>query len=240
MSGQDQAAEALREKLKKLNLETVDDISFQVHCKEWAKDIPCDAAFLKAEWKRARAKRGAELKALREKTDPWTDAKFALLGVRGEDIVFLDKVTRQVICGPPTRQRLLQLEDEEFFESIAPGEKVGINWDRAISEVSQRAKKEGIFDTARIRGRGAWLDRPVGMDNSRLVLHCGDKLIVDGKTLPPGRSDSYVYVAGVPINIPAQLPSPLSLREADQFCKRCVACTGAIHRSIQCCWGAGS
>jgi hypothetical protein len=211
MSGQaDQATEALRTKLEALKLETIDDLSFQANYKEWAKEIPCDIAFIKSEWKRARAKRAAELKAPREKSDPWASAQFTLLGVRGEDIYFHDHITNQVLVGPPTKQRLLQLEDDNFFYSIAPGAKERINWDAAIAEVSMRAKKQGIFDPSRIRGRGAWLDEIAG--TATLVLNCGDRLLVDGKTLPLGQSGRYVFVAGVPCDI--KLPPPLTVEGA--------------------------
>jgi len=206
----DQATEALRTKLKALKLETVDDLSFQAHHKQWAKNLPCDVAFLKAEWKRARAKRAAELKAPREKSDPWASAQFTPLGVRGEDIHFYDRITNQVLIGPPTKQRLLQLESDSFFYSLSPGAKGRIDWDGAIAEVSLRAKKQGLFDPSRIRGRGAWLDEIAGAET--LVLNCGNHLLVDGKTLPLGASGRCVYVAGVPLDI--KLPPPLTVEGA--------------------------
>jgi putative DNA primase/helicase len=212
MSAEEQATDELRAKLNELKLETVDDLTFQANYKKWAeelRDFGCDVAFLKAEWKRARAKRAAQLKTPRAKSDdPWAAAEFTLLGVRGEDIYFHDRITNQVIVGPPTKQRLLQLGDEGFFYDIAPSGKEGrIDWDGVISKVSWRAKQEGVFDASRIRGRGAWLDEIAGVQN--LVLNCGDHLLVDGMALPLGRSSSHVYVSGVAINI--KLPAPLTV-----------------------------
>jgi putative DNA primase/helicase len=207
MSGQDQATEKLREELEKLKLETVDDLSFQANQKKWAKDLGCSIAFLKSEWKRARAKRAADLKTPREKSDPWANAQFSPLGVRGEDVYFHDRITNQILVGPPTKQRLLQLESDAFFRAISPGAEGRIDWDGAIADISLLARNQGIFDSNRIRGRGAWLDEIAGTQS--LVLNCGNHLLVDGKALPLGQSGRHVYVSGVSMNI--KLPAPLTV-----------------------------
>lgn len=61
-------------------------------------------------------------------------------------------------------------------------------WDLTASEMLRISAEIGTFDARRIRGRGAWLDR------GRIVYHCGDVLIVDGKPTPIGKFKSeFIY-----------------------------------------------
>jgi hypothetical protein len=194
---QAEAARVLDEKIAELKLPLMDEVSFQANRKRLAKELGCEVPFLKARYQAERARRAAELNgaaAPREQIDPWAAVPFTLLGVRGENAFFFDHVTKQIVWGPPTKQRLLQLADDKFYFRIAPGKR-GINWDGAISQVSARARAAGIFDIGRIRHRGAWLDRIDGTD--KLVLNIGDQLLVDGKLLPLGwgPSGKHIYAA---------------------------------------------
>lgn len=53
-----------------------------------------------------------------------------------------------------------------------------------------QAAKSGLFDPERdLRGEGVWrADDDIG-----LIVHCGDRLLIDGEYLPPGRYGRYVY-----------------------------------------------
>ncbi len=73
----------------------------------------------------------------------------------------------------------------------------------------RRAELAGIYDTSRIRGRGAWWDTNIA------ILHVGDALIIEGKriplaSLPSGRN---IYEAAAPL--PIDMDSPLDAEEAN-------------------------
>ena len=55
--------------------------------------------------------------------------------------------------------------------------KGGIKWDDAADELMCQCRDVGIYDTSRVRGRGAW------MDNGRAVLHLGNRMVVDGRSV---------------------------------------------------------
>jgi putative DNA primase/helicase len=69
-----------------------------------------------------------------------------------------------------------------------------IKWDLAIDALMNDCRRMGIYQPDRLRGRGAWLDK------GRMVVHLGDRLIVDGKEqeliLPESR---HIYEAAQPI-----------------------------------------
>lgn len=89
-----------------------------------------------------------------------------------------------------------------------------IDWDEAIDWLMTECKRLGIYDPAKIRGRGAWID------DGRAVLHVGDCLIVDGQRAPLNLPDSrYVYEAA--IRLGAFRDSPLATREANRLMELC-------------------
>lgn len=95
-------------------------------------------------------------------------------------------------------------------------DKGGIRWDAAADELMCSCRDIGIYDSSKVRGRGAWMDR------GRAVLHLGNRMVVDGASvglmLPGSR---YVYEAAQPL-IP-EIVAPLSTSEAHKLvgiCKR--------------------
>jgi putative DNA primase/helicase len=230
---QGQDAEALlRQKIKDLHLEGVDDVRFQAHYAQWAEELSCSKSFLKSEHKKARAKFGAFFKAhsissgAAANPNLWSETRFKFLGVRGEDAYFLDN-RNQVISGPPSRQRLLQLEDANLWRKNWPGAKDGTtDWDGVISDVAERARQAGIFDPTWIHGRGAWLEPILSnrQQHEDLVLHCGDRLLIAGQRQELGQR-SYIYAAGPPLGLPPRLPPPLSI----EGCKLISQAVGGLH-----------
>lgn len=90
---------------------------------------------------------------------------------------------------------LTSLAPKEFWQSWFPG-KGGVDWLGAISYLFHSKYAKHVFDSKKLRGRGAWID------NGRIVLHMGNRLIIDGaetKSVDLQNSD-YVYEAGNPIN----------------------------------------
>lgn len=74
-----------------------------------------------------------------------------------------------------TDNALVELAHPNWWETHFAGEKGGINKKMALSWLFTQAQKRGIYDPECVRGRGAWLDQ------GRLVVHLGDRLLVDGK-----------------------------------------------------------
>ncbi len=92
--------------------------------------------------------------------------------------------------------------------------KTGIAWDAAIDDLMSKCRDVGVFDPARIRGRGAWID------DGRSVLHLGGYLIVDGDKQPLMLAGSrYVYEAGKQLF--SGVPAPLSSKSANELVKLC-------------------
>ena len=51
----------------------------------------------------------------------------------------------------------------------------GADWDRAADSLISLCMQQGVYDPDRVRGRGAWYDK------GRVIVHLGDRLIVDNK-----------------------------------------------------------
>lgn len=101
---------------------------------------------------------------------------FKILGFDGDLYYYHALSTGQVIKlsrSAHTSTNLFALAPLNYWETIYPGQR-GANWNMAASDLITRAGQLGPYDSARIRGRGAWFDQ------NRSVLHLGDVLIVDG------------------------------------------------------------
>lgn len=86
----------------------------------------------------------------------------------------------------------------------------------AFDKMKEIAVNKGVFqEEDRVRGCGAW------MDAGRVVLHCGDRLLVDGvETLPRDIKGHYVYTAAsqrFKCNV-----EPLSNKEAQKLREICM------------------
>lgn len=102
---------------------------------------------------------------------------FITLGFNDGYGYFLPKRTEQVTkfsLGSLRKQHLLQLASLAWWESFFPS-KNGIDWDAAYDYINRACEREGIYDPANQRGRGAWYD------NGRSVLHLGDRLMIDNQ-----------------------------------------------------------
>lgn len=86
----------------------------------------------------------------------------------------------------------------------------------ALNKMTAIAIKRGVFSPwARIRGCGAWIDA------DRVILHCGDKLLVNGvETQPRNITGKYVYTAAESLFKPHK--SPLSNAEAQKLRQICT------------------
>lgn len=144
--------------------------------------------------------------------DPLEDAPFRMLGHDGERYYYLDNEGLRVRAIPAaghTKAQLVVIADKLWWERTYPmrnkdGRVVGANWERAGNDLLRAQHRIGIYDTDRLRGRGAWFDA------GRSVLHMGDRLIVDGaeariREFPT----TYIYEAGKAYDLTAG-QSPLT------------------------------
>ncbi|WP_246265288.1 PriCT-2 domain-containing protein [Aromatoleum diolicum] len=141
-------------------------------------------------------------------------AGFLILGYDRELIFVYSRERRQVIT--TTVQRLsreaglIELADLLWWEMqfTEPGKdfkpKVAANW------IARIAGRRGVYESDRVRGRGAW------WDDGRLVFHLGDQLIVDGV---PAEIDSFksrfVFEARPALMAPSAVP--LNCREGEDL-----------------------
>lgn len=143
------------------------------------------------------------------------------LGYDRDVFFYYSRAARQVIplsAGHHSKNALMALASVAHYwqRSIWVSDKGAIKWDEAVDHLMGECRQMGIFDTDRLRGRGAWLD------NGRSVLHTGDKLIVDGEVSPlmlPG--SVHVYEAAKSLS--RLVAAPLAVREAHKLvgiCKR--------------------
>ncbi len=140
-------------------------------------------------------------------------APFQVLGYNGGTFYYLPRGSRQVVelrADQHTKLHFLRLAPLQYWEASYANKK-GVEWDMAANAMIRTAEAAGIYDTARIRGRGAW------WDGAGAVLHVGDAVITAGvkiplASLPSGR---FIYEASSPL--PIDMDSPLDAEEANRI-----------------------
>lgn len=131
---------------------------------------------------------------------------------------FFSHMTETIIRYQSTQlgneHNIKEIAPAEYWESLFPSKtrKLDIS---SISEMLRRACREtGVFDAGKIRGRGAWIDQ------GRILIHAGNRLIVDGNPvslLELKSNFAYQKKAGLDI----RLPSPLKSKEANRLIEVC-------------------
>ena len=87
-----------------------------------------------------------------------------------------------------TKLNLIQIAPLNHWEKRHPAAKAGVDWDAAADSFTDMSIRAGLYNADRIRGRGAW------MDEGRIVIHAGEHLIVDGRTIPTDEMPSkFIY-----------------------------------------------
>lgn len=126
-------------------------------------------------------------------------AEFQILGYNQGGYFYLPRGSRQVVelrAEQHSKLQLLRLAPLNFWEHEYANKK-GVDWDMAANALIRKCEAVGVYDTSRIRGRGAW------WDTDHAVLHLGDQLVTAGRALPimdvpAGR---YIYEAAAPMPI---------------------------------------
>jgi hypothetical protein len=128
---------------------------------------------------------------------------------------------------------LCRLAPLAYWETLYPSKR-GVNWTAAASDLFSRQAAIGMFDPDLLRGRGIW------WDDSRCVLHLGDRLVVDGHSQPLSTPSPAVSTTSAvqPWWAPVR-PSRSAMRRPS-WCSRSPSVSIGKCRPPGCCWPAGS
>lgn len=130
-----------------------------------------------------------------ESPNPFTGAPFKLLGYNRGEYFYLPHGTKQikVLKAPEhTKAHLMELAKLQWWQGSEFANKSGFDTDAAANAMIQINQGIGVYDSGKIRGRGAWFD------DGRSIVHVGDELIVDGKTVKIEKIKSeFVYEKSV-------------------------------------------
>ncbi|MDR3736052.1 MAG: hypothetical protein P4L10_11015 [Acidobacteriaceae bacterium] len=96
-----------------------------------------------------------------------------------------------------SKNNMLALASLSYWEqSRFTTDKGAVKWDEAIDDLMMQCRRVGIYDTDRIRGRGAWLD------NGRALLHLGNRIISNGQDVGLTMDGSkFVYESAKPLSV---------------------------------------
>jgi putative DNA primase/helicase len=116
------------------------------------------------------------------------------------------------------KSHFLQLANLEWWANGFGDDRGRIDWDSAQNAIMGACIAQGIYDPARVRGRGAWTD------SGRVVLHLGNRLMIDGKShpitkLPRNFKSYYFYENAKAMDGPGQA----ALSDDLAFKIRCIA-----------------
>lgn len=115
-----------------------------------------------------------------------------------------------------TKLNLLSIAPLSFWQREYPPakESEGAMWDMAANALMRQCENAGVYDTEKVRGRGAW------WDDGRSLLHVGGALIIDGEQRPlTDPSARFIYEAAPALHI--DMHDPLSPREASELAALC-------------------
>ena len=144
---------------------------------------------------------------------PENNSHFSILGYnRDTYYIFQHRKCQiaEITAGKMSEIGLIELADLSWWEMNFPGERTKIDTKAAAQFIIRTAEKRGIYDTTRIRGRGAWVDA------GRMVYHHGAYLSVDGQPMDVTKIKSrYVYELNQSLPFPADVP--LTNAEGEQL-----------------------
>lgn len=119
---------------------------------------------------------------------------FLLLGHDRGTYFYLPRESCQVLsltAAQHNKNHFFQLADIQWWIDGFADEKGRIDWDSAANHIMRTCMAQGIYDPSRVRGRGAWADA------DRVILHLGNRLVIDGVSSPitklPSTFSSYFF-----------------------------------------------
>ncbi len=142
------------------------------------------------------------------------DAPFRCLGHDRENYYYFAEGKQCVVAlspGAHTKANLIGIASQFYWKTeFRKGKADDFEVDVASDAMMRRCEQVGFFNPGKIRGRGAWYD------DGRVVVHLGDRVIVDGRATVPSAVDSrYVYERGS--EMAADLSQPLNNKDAYRF-----------------------
>ena len=147
---------------------------------------------------------------------PEDNEYFCCLGFNDNQYYYQPHQTGQVVSlsrsAHGSGANLCALAPLAYWETLYPS-KTGVNWTAAASSLFAKNHAVGFYDPTLLRGRGFW------WDDDRSLLHLGDRIIVDGDTIPSTTKLSnsrYNYQRLVSLKGP-KINSPLGDNEARQI-----------------------
>lgn len=113
----------------------------------------------------------------------------------------------------PSFDRLVALGPLEYWEATFPADRRtgGVDWPRSVSDLAAAADLAGVFDPAKVRGRGVW------RDGGRIIWHLGDRLEVDGIETPIADLESSSHYLRLPALAIDPATAPLSHEHGQQI-----------------------
>lgn len=152
------------------------------------------------------------------------EAPYRMLGYNGEYFYFLPHGSQQIKALTATALgqsanllTLAPLDHWKISSGISEADKMKPeHWQMHVNGIVQRSYDIGVFDLARIRGRGAWIDK------GRNILHVGNKVYIDGEAVPPETVQSrYLYPRDLDMDVQYVRPaSNASSHELVKICER--------------------
>ncbi|WP_439580181.1 hypothetical protein [Elioraea sp.] len=134
--------------------------------------------------------------------------RFFVWGREGQQVLELS--ARELERAGP----LMQLAPLSWWEAFYPARE-GFAMRSAANDLIRACHRVGVFDPARVRGRGAWLD------DGRVVLHLGNRLLVDGVPHEVGGfPTACIYERARPLDL--HLGEPLAAAEAAPLMDACM------------------
>ena len=135
---------------------------------------------------------------------PEANGYFTILGYnRGTYYVFQHgkRQIAEITKGDLGEVGLIELAPLNWWEQNFPGDRSKIDTKMAAEFIIRTAEQRGIFDTEKIRGRGAWID------DGRVVYHHGSHLSVAGQPVDVTKIKSnFVYELAKSMQLPADEP----------------------------------
>jgi hypothetical protein len=152
-------------------------------------------------------------------------APFEMVGFDKGQYYYYPRGTCQVMSMPQASHgattNLLSLAGLGWWEDKFPkcnkdGEVIGVEWQRAIDWLFREQQRKGVFDVDKLRGLGAW------WDNGRVVMHLGNRLVVQGERRPlwRGIDSDYIYEQSVKLEGPGG-EQPLTDEEGARLLALC-------------------
>ncbi len=124
--------------------------------------------------------------------------------------VYSSKTLVGLTASQMSKSNLMMLANLQFWEQQFPSKTTGMSNDAAINWIINISNNIGIFSEKRIRGRGVWID------GNNVVIHAGDRLIVNGVSKDFNQHKSkYIYEVGGELGF--DTANPLTTKEAHKF-----------------------